>query len=92
MGRKSRGWDGKICEHPTPGAGWELDTVDWELRQHQIQAQNRCEDRAYKSDQRRVSDATGVSVSGLLGISLVAPCRCLRQTRFISVRFARRIV
>jgi hypothetical protein len=51
MGRKSKGWVGQIYKQPTPGAGLEPGTVDWELRRRQIQAQERREDRVYKKMQ-----------------------------------------
>ena len=61
MGRKSKGWDGMIYKQPTPGAGWEPGTVDYEIRQRRVQAQNRREDRAFKKmvEQRKAMEPKG---------------------------------
>ena len=51
MGQKKKFWDGKVYKKPTPGAGWEAGTVDWELERRRLQAHNRREDRAFKKIQ-----------------------------------------
>src|SRR5579863_9384733 len=61
MGRRVV-FKGKVHKPPTPGAGPEPRTVDWELSRPQVRAQQRREDKAFQlpMDERAETEPAGL--------------------------------
>jgi hypothetical protein len=64
MGRKVL-FNGKVYKPPTPGAGPETGTEDWDLARRQVRAQQRREDKAF---QLRMVEKAETEPAGLLRV------------------------